>query len=282
MDDHGSGTEETRRGEQLYCSHPVLLLTLLYLLWLLVGVDVEGQGVPVGVLPDPLQPPSRHGPDAVRGDPDLEERAFLRPPPERVHPLQKSLRLLIPETGDAAPGVGDREEHVTDAHLFGGFRDGFRERVRVFVRLPNWPMVDVVELGDARVAGREHLAITLLAHLPDGGRVEALCQGVHPLPPGPEVVVRVIGVGALDAPPQPALEGVAVGVHKARRQDPAREPLTVARGPDVGYTPVFDGDANAAGGPASVEEKVGYESAPHPSSIGIWIPNLRAASRAAS
>src|SRR5918997_15918 len=257
MDDHGSGTEETRRGEQLYCSHPVLLLTLLYLLWLLVGVDVEGQGVPVGVLPDPLQPPSRHSPDAVRGDPDLEERAFLCPPPERVHPLQKSLRLLIPETGDAAPGVGDREEHETDAHLFGGFRD-------------------------ARVGGREHLAITLLAHLPDGGRVEALCQGVHPLPPGPEVVVRVIGVGTLDAPPQPALEGVAVGVHKARRQDPAREPLTVARGPDVGHTPFFDGDANAAGGRASVEEKVGYEGAPHPSSIGIWIPNLRAASRAAS
>src|SRR3712207_5911477 len=106
MDDHGSGAEETRRGEQPYGSHRVLLLTLLYLPQLLVGVDVEGQGVPVGVLCDPLQPPSRHGPDAVRGDPDLDERVLLRPPPERGDPLQKSLRYRIPEAGDAAPGVG--------------------------------------------------------------------------------------------------------------------------------------------------------------------------------
>jgi hypothetical protein len=183
---------------------------------------------------------------------------LLRPPPERVHPLQESLQLRIPETGDATPGVGDREKYEPDIRLFGGFCDSFRERVRVFVRLSVRPVVDVVELGDGRVAGGEHLTVGLLAHLPDGVRVEGLRQRVHPLPPGPEVVLRVVWVGALDAPAQPALEGVAVGVHEARRQGPTRESLPVGGGADLGHAPVLDGDASSAAGSAGVEEEVWY------------------------
>jgi hypothetical protein len=106
----------------------------------------------VGVASDLLQPSSGHGADAVRGDPDVHEWTLLRPPAKRVHPPHEPARLRVPETGDAAPGVGDREEHEPHAHLFGGLRDGFGERVRIVVRFPIRAVVDVVELGDACVA----------------------------------------------------------------------------------------------------------------------------------
>ena len=154
--------------------------------------------------------------------------------------------------------------------------------VRLTVRFSVRAVVHVVELGDARVAGAQHLAEAPLARFPDRGGVEALGQSVHPLPPGPEVVFEVVRVPALYLSAQPPLEGVAVRVDETRRDRPSREALAVARGPDTDHAPALDGDAHAAAGASSVEEQVGYEGTPHPSSIGICMPSLRAASRAAS
>src|SRR5918994_2264638 len=190
MDDHGAGAEKAGLGQEPNRAHPVLSLALLDLARLLAGVDVEGQLVAVGVNAYLLQPPSRHGPDAVSGDPDLEERSpLLRPPPERLHPFQETPYLRVPKTGDAAPGVADREENEPYARFLCGHRCRFSERVRVLVGLPIRAVVDVVELGDARVAAREHLAVAVPAHLADGAGIEALRQGVHPLSPGPEIVM---------------------------------------------------------------------------------------------
>src|SRR5215211_464678 len=153
VDYGGPGAEETRLGQELYGPHPVVLPALFYLPRLLVGVDVEVQVVAVGVLPDLLQPSRRHGPDAVRGNPDLGERALLQPSPEGVHPLQKLFHLRIPEAGDTAAGVGDGEEQGPDPRLLGGLRDGYSKSVRVVVWLSVRAVVHVVELGDARVTG---------------------------------------------------------------------------------------------------------------------------------
>jgi hypothetical protein len=166
--------EGARLGEELYGSDPVFLPALLYLARLLVGVDVEGQVVPAGVLPEPLQPRSRHGADAVRGGTDLDQLSPLRPPPQRVHPIQELLHPRVPEAGDTAPGVGDGEQQKPDARLFGGLRYGFGERVRLVVRFSVRAVVHVVELGDARVACKEHLAVAPLARFSDRGGVEAL------------------------------------------------------------------------------------------------------------
>jgi hypothetical protein len=92
----------------------------------------------------------------------------------------------------------------------------------------------------------------------------------------------VVRVPALYPSAQPPLEGVAVRVDETRRDRPSHEALAVARGPDTHHALALDGDTHTAAGASSVEEQIGYECTPHPSSIGICMPSLRAASRAAS
>jgi hypothetical protein len=76
-------------------------------------------------------------------------------------------------------------------------------------------MVDVVELGDARISCREHLPVATAADLAYGVWGEFAGQGVHPFPPGPEVVPGEGRFYPLHRTPQPSLEGVAVIVDES-------------------------------------------------------------------
>jgi hypothetical protein len=92
----------------------------------------------------------------------------------------------------------------------------------------------------------------------------------------------VLRVRPFNPPAQPPLEGVAVGVHEARRQGPAREAFPFWGGPYLDHASILDRDAHAGAGPAGVEEEVGYEGAPQPSREGMFMPKVRAAALAAS
>jgi hypothetical protein len=124
-------------------------------------------------------------------------------------------------------------------------------------------VVDVVELGDARISGREHLGVAAAADLAHRLRGELLGEIVHPFPPRPEVVLGSGRGEPLDRPAQAALESVAVVVDETRRQRPPRQPLSVRDRTDLNDQTVLYCDADAAFRPVGVENQIRDQSAPH-------------------
>src|SRR5215204_5236705 len=204
VNNRGARTEESGPGEQLDGAHPVLRLALLDLARLLVGVDVQGETVTPGVLPDLLQPPSGH-----------------------------------------RPGYG------------------LCQGVGVPIRCSVGTVVDVMELGDARVSGGEHLFVTAAADLADGVGGQFVGQGVHPFPPRPEVVQGVGGFDPLYRTPQPALKSMAMIVDEPGSQRFSGQTLASLRGTDIHYPSVLERYADSALRPISVEDQIRDQGAPH-------------------
>lgn len=75
---------------------------------------------------------------------------------------------------------------------------------------------------------------------------------------------------------------MAVGVYEPRSKRPARQSFSLRSGSDFYYSPVLDGYSVIPVGSVRVEEQLRQECASHSESIGIWMPSLRAASRADS
>ena len=119
------------------------------------------------------------------------------------------------EAREAAPGVGDGQHQEPYPRIFGGQDHGLRQDVRVSVRCSVRTMVNVVKLGDASVSRGEHLLEATAAGFAYGVGRQSLRQSIHPLAPGPEVVVGAGGFDPLYSTSQPSLEGVAVIVDEA-------------------------------------------------------------------
>src|SRR3712207_3647462 len=123
-----------------------------------------------------------------------------------------------------------------------------------------------MELGDARVAGKEHLFVTAAADLVDGVGDQFVGQGVHPLPPGPEVVQGVGGFDPLYRTPQPTLKSMAVIVDEAGSKRPSRKPYAFLRGTDFHDPSVLERYADAALRPISVEDQIRDQGTLH----NVW------------
>jgi hypothetical protein len=184
-------------------------------------VDMQGEIFSMGVPSYLLQPPSRDRPDAVGPEADLNQRMSFRPFPEIVYPLKERLHGLVPKAREAVPRVGDRYQEEPDARIFGCQGYGLRQGVGIFVRRSFRTVVDIVELGDARVSGGEHLPVATAADLAYGVGVQPPGQGVHPLSPGPEVIPGLGRFDLLDSTPQPSLKGVTVIVDETGGERPS-------------------------------------------------------------
>ena len=201
VDDRRARAEAAGLGEELDRPHAVLLDALVDLARLLVGVDVEGQIVLLGVAADLLEPVGRTGADGVGGKPDPDSS------------LSETLDLVevfggrrLPEALQAAARVGGVEEDEGDARCLRGLRG--RERLLE---------AEVMELADRRVPGGEHLAVDELVVGAHPLRRLLVGEGEHGVAPGPEVA-------ACGAPPKRPLKGVAVCVDEARdRETPRHE-----------------------------------------------------------
>ena len=119
VDDRRPRPEAAGAGQELDRADAVLLDALVDLPRLLVGVDVEGQRVLLGVAADLLEPVGRAGADGVGGKADPD--AALPEPLDLVQVLGGG---RLAEAVEAAAGVGDVEEDERDAGRIGGFRGG--------------------------------------------------------------------------------------------------------------------------------------------------------------
>jgi hypothetical protein len=177
----------------------VLGETLIDLARLLVGVDVQGEGLGGRVPPELLEPVARAGADRVGGNADAHAGG-----PQLLQLREIVGDRLLPEPLDPAAAIGGKQQDELDAGLGCGLDGSLR------LGEP-----EVVELADGRVPGVEHLAINL-----DVAGANLLCrqrgrQLEHRLAPAPEVV-------ALVSASQRALERVRMGVHEARQGESLR------------------------------------------------------------
>ena len=169
---------------------------LLDLARLLVGVDMEREGLALGVAADLLQPVGGARPHRVRGDADPGTRLA-----EALH-LREVLRdRALTKSRQPAARVGDVEEHDLDPDRGAGLD-----------RRASLRNAEVVELADRGVARRAQLAVRLLVR--DAHEVGGLPLGLreHRLAPGPEVAAR-------GATAKRALERVAVSVDEAGQRE---------------------------------------------------------------
>ena len=196
-------------------------------------VDMQREIIPTGITSDLLQPSSRDRPDAVGRDADLDQRTPLRPPPEIIDPLKERLHGRVPKAREAAPRVGDGQQQEPDACIFGGQRHGFRQGVGVLVRRSVGTVVDVVELGDARVSGGEHLLVATAAGLPYGVGRQLLRQCVHRVAPGPEVVLGVGRFYPLHRTRNPRWKAWLWSLTKPGASAFPGQPFAVRDGPDL-------------------------------------------------
>ena len=205
MDDRRARAEAAGLGEELDRPHAVLLDALVDLARLLVGVDVEGQIVLLGVAADLLEPVGRAGADGVGGkaDPDA---ALLEP----LDLVQVFGGRVLPEALQAAAPVGGVEEDEVDARCLRCLRG--RERLLE---------AEVVELADRGVPGGEQLAVDELVVGAHALRRLLVGQGEHRVAPGPEVA-------ACGAPPKCPLKGMAVRVDEARDRETPRHEATLS------------------------------------------------------
>ena len=171
MDDRRARAEAAGLGEELDRPHAVLFDALVDLARLLVGVDVEGQIVLLGVAADLLEPVGRTGADGVGGEPD-PDAALLEP----LDLVQVFGGRMLPEALQAAAPVGGVEEDEVDARCLRCLRG--RERLLE---------AEVVELADRGVAGGEQLAVHELVVGAHALRRLLVGQGEHRVAPGPEV-----------------------------------------------------------------------------------------------
>ena len=205
--------------QQLDRRAAVLGLALVELARLLVRVDVADEAMRLGVRRDLAKPVSGHGADAVRGDADL-----VAGQPQRVDAHEVVIDRRVAEARVPAAVVGGREQHDPQVGRRLGNRQ--RHRVRVLVRRPVGPVVDVVELADRAVAGRGHLGVYAAGDLAHRVRLERAGQPVHLLAPAPEVVLRL---AALADAAQVALERVRVHVRHRRDPQPASSSAAASR-----------------------------------------------------
>ncbi len=199
VDDRRARPEAAGLGQELDRPDAVLLDALLDLPWLLVGVDVEGEGMLLCVAPDLLEPVRRAGAHGVGGEPDVD--APLAEPLDLVQVLGSG---GLAEAFESASRVGDVEEDEGDSGSVG--RLGGCECLLE---------AEVVELTDRRVAGGEHLAVDLLVLGANSLRALLVGERQHRVAPGPEVA-------ALGAAAERALEGMAVRVDEAGNREPLR------------------------------------------------------------
>ncbi len=182
-------------------------------------MDVDDHPARLRVAGDLLEPFPRHRPDTVRREPD----AAL--PGQRLDPRQVRRHVRIAEAGLAlgrwlagtGAGVGTHQQHDLDAGIAGGRHGGLGHRVGVVVGGTSGMVVWVVELAHRRVAGRHHLVVEQQRDLVGAVGIDRVGGAVHLVPPCPEVVAGMGRIDVLDAPPQHALEGVAVGVDEPRQ-----------------------------------------------------------------
>ena len=153
-----------------------------------------------------LQLVARHGPHRVD-----RRRAGAGPlgPPLGGAVAVADLHALGRRT-EAAAQVARVQQGHPDAGLLGGDLNGPPHRVRVVVRRPVGPVVQVVELPHARVAGRDHLAVRRAGQRAVRFRLEPARDVVHLLPPRPERPALPLGPA-----PERAVERVAVVVRQA-------------------------------------------------------------------
>jgi hypothetical protein len=124
-------------------------------------------------------------------------------------------------------------------------------------------MVDVVELGDARVPGGEHLLEATTAGLAYGVGREPVGECVHPLAPGPEIVVGARGFDPLDRTPQPPLKCVAVVVDEPGSQCLARQTFTFRGRTDPRNPSILDRHTDAALRAMRIDDEIRKENTPH-------------------
>ena len=214
MNDGGSRSEAPCAGEELDRANAVLLEALLDLARLLVGVDVEGQGVLSGIAADLLEPFGGARAHGVGGEPDAMPRVA-----EAIDLLEIFIDGVLAEALDPAARVGGMEEHEGDSCCLGSLRG--RECL---------VETEVMELAYRGVAGGPHLAVDLLVLAADPLGALLVGEGEHRVAPGPEVA-------ALGAAAEGALESVAVCVDEAGNREPLRHGATLsARRPPIDRT----------------------------------------------
>ena len=166
---------------------------------------------------------------------------------------------------EARPRVADAEKRDAQADLACGGDHPERELEPVLVGAAVGVVVEVVELADGRGAGERHLQEALAGGDLDAVGVEARGGLVHRLAPGPEVVLGAPGGEVLCAAADQALEGVAVGVDQAGKQQAAVESLYLRSGRwgAEGEAAAVGGDleCGAADQAPVPEQRVGLEPA---------------------
>ena len=120
-------------------------------------------------------------------------------------------------------------------------------RIGVVIGQPAGCVMEIVELPDHGVAGKHHLGEDGPGQIPIGLRGKSLRHGIHLVAPGPEVATLAMG-----APPQRAMEGVAVSICGAGQGHPAQVGVTL--GPlgaldHLNNAVALDGDAHMSGHP---------------------------------
>ena len=103
-------------------------------------------------------------------------------------------------------------------------------RVRVVVRRPVGPVVQVVELADARVAGGHHLAVRRAGQREVGVGLQPPGDVVHQLAPRPERPPLALGPAS-----QRAVERVAVAVRQAGDREAGQAGSFTGRALQSGY-----------------------------------------------
>ena len=125
-----------------------------------------------------------------------------------------------PEPSVEVAGV---EQRQPDAGVGRRDPEHLPHHVRFVVGLAAHPVVQVVELAHARVAGQRHLRERRRGEREVPLRIERRRQLVHPLAPRPERTRRTMGTAS-----KGAVEGVTVGVGEAGHGQPG-EPLGTGR-----------------------------------------------------
>ena len=171
---------------------------------------------------------------AVRGIAG-ERRDEARIRVERVHepPLARGGR----RAAESGVRVEDRQQRERDAGRRGGGDDPARELRRIGVGLALRIVMHVVEFGDRRVAGLQHLDIRLRGDRLERVGVDPVEKRVHRLPPRPEAVA--VRARAPGAPGDRALERVRMQVRHSRQQRAghAFRAVGLARGRDRAIVP---------------------------------------------
>ena len=207
----GGLVEDLRRSQAVRREAGVVLGDLLG------EVDVEGSSL--GRRDERGQLVARDRPDRVDGGPDPRVVGLL----EARDPGRPGLgaAVVVPHLGtlgrlaEARAEVAGVEQRDPEPRTSRRLDQRVAHRVGVVVRRAVGLVVEVVELADSRDPGGDHLAER------DGGQVEiavgvqARCDVVHLLAPGPE------GPPApLRPPAQRAVEGVAVAVREPGDGEP--------------------------------------------------------------